>query len=798
MKRRPSSLVGCLLILLLTLSACSTSEEKMQKFLDKGNALYQQGDYVKAVLEYRNAITIDPGRAETYYLAGQAELKQGKVQEAYAFFMKAVEKQADHSGANIQLGKLLLGAREFAKSRERVETVLRKEPTNQQAILLQGGLLLAERKPAEAKALLEKLLSSGAQETDLYLLLATAYNQLGDKAAAESTLSKGIAANPTSIPILVTLANLYLEQKQAAKVEDILRKIMALEPNKAEHVERLAAYFWHEGRKADAEALEQGLLAKANDEQGWAGVAAFYLTRQELDKGKQVLLDGLRQYPKSFRLRFLLKEAYLAAGDFAKALAVAQECLTLDQEDPAFVAAQRGLAELMYRAGNIEEAEKLVAAVLKKSPNDMDGHQLKGSILLVQGELEQAIAEFRTVLQARPKDISLYPKIADALVRNRQNNLAIDTLKQGLQIAPDAAELHLSLARLYVLEKHPKDAETQLQKLVELRPDDLAAKMALADFYAANDGRSKAIQLYKTVFAKVPDNAQVSMKLSSLYAIDKQTNEAAAAVNAAIAANPENNALLEHGVRLLLQMGQRDQALALANQRIQRHADDGFALTLQGEIYAANNDFAAAERVYRKALALNGDSPEAAVRLARTLVLAGKAEPAIGKALQLVGGAAPTVAQYVLLAELYKQTGKSDQTLAMYERAAEKFPDNWFILNNIAYYLADGQNSKEQDFSKAETFAKKAQTLAPGNAAVLDTLGWLYYKMGKMAPARAALTMALAGNSNNPVFSHHLAMVLLKEGKKEEAKTLFEKVAHSPGNFSERGEAEKMLKEMAL
>ncbi|WP_306547314.1 tetratricopeptide repeat protein [Desulfobulbus sp.] len=798
MKKRFSTLVVCLLISLMTLSGCSTSEEKVQKFMDKGNALYQKGDYVKAVLEYRNAITIDPGRAEAYYLAGQAELKQGKLQEAYAFFMKTVEKQADHSGANIQLGKLLLGAREFAKSHERVETVLRKEPENQQALLLQGGLLLAERKAPEAKALLEKLLSSGNQEIDLYLLLATAYNQLDDKAAAESVLTKGVTANPTSIPLLVTLANLYLEQKQAAKVEEILRKIMALEPEKAEHVERLAAYFWHEGRKADAEALEQGLLAQASDEQRWAGVAAFYLTRKELEKGTQVLLDGLRQYPKSFRLRFMLKDVYLAGGDFAKALAVAQECLSLDQEDPAFVAAQRGLAELLYRAGNIEAAEKLVAAVLKKSPNDMDGHQLNGSILLVQGELEQAIAEFRTVLQARPKDISLYPKMADALVRNRQNNLALDTLKQGLQIAPDAAEVHLALARLYVLEKNSKDAEAQLQKLVELRPDDLAAKMALADFYAANDGRTKAIQLYKTVSAKVPENPLATMKLSSLYAMEKQTSEAVATVTAGIAANPENNGLLEHGVRLLLQMGKSDQALELTDQRIRRHADDGFALMLQGEIYAANNDFAAAERAYRKAMALNGESPEIAVRLARTLVLAGKAEPAIGEAAQLVGADSPTLSQYVLLAELYKQTGKSEQTLGVYERAVEKFPDNWFILNNLAYYLADGQNPTEQDLSKAEMLAKKAQALAPGNMAVLDTLGWLSYKMGKMAPARAALTMAMAGNSNNPVFSHHLAMVLLKEGKKEEAKVLFEKVARSPGNFSERGEAEKMLKEMAL
>jgi tetratricopeptide (TPR) repeat protein len=783
---------------MLMVSACSSNEEKVQKFMDRGNALYQQGDYVKAVLEYRNAITIDPAKAEAYYLAGQAEMKQGKLQEAYAFFMKTVEKQADHIGANIQLGKLLLGAREFAKARERADLVLSKEPENPQALLLQGGILLAERKPADAKTVLEKLLSRGNQEIDLYLLLATAYGQLGDRAASESTLNKGIAANPKSIPLLVTLANVYLEQKQSAKVEEVLKQIINLEPGKTEHVERLAAFQWHEGRKAEAEALMQGLLTKENvGEEQWGGVAAFYLARKELDKGQKVLLDGLQRYASSFRLRLMLKDVYLMRGDFGKALAVLQECLKLNQDDPAYVIAQRGLAELYLRAGNIDEAEKFVAAVLKKSPNDVDGHQLKGSILLQKGELEQAIAEFRTVLQERPKDVALYPKMADALVRNRQNNLAIDTLKQGLQVAPEAAELHLALARLYIVEKRARDAEAQLQKWVDLRPDDLGAQMALADFYAANEGHAKAVALYKGIVAKAPDNPLATIKLSSVYAADKQNDAAIAVVTAGLATNPDNNSLLEHGVRMLLQMDRAGEAMALINQRLQRNSGDVFAYILQGEVQAAKKEYGAAEQAYRKAMELNGAVPETGVRLARTLMQAGKGEQAVAEVEKAVASGA-SLAQYVLLAELYKQSGRDDQALAVYDRALEKYPDNWFVMNNIAYYIAEKEKPTEQELTRAEGLAQQAQMLTPGNPAVLDTVGWLALKQGKTAAARAALTMALGSNPNNPVFSYHLAMVLLKEGKKEEAKGLLEMVVRSPGDFKERAEAEKSLKELAL
>lgn len=782
-------------MMILVVGCSSTPQEKRRKFITKGNALFSQEKYVQALLEFRNAIKVDPEDPESYYLAGQAELNQGKMQNAYGFFLKTVERQADHSGANLQMGKLLLAGREFVKAREKAELVLRKEPDNQQALLLQGGILLGERKTEQAIVLLEKLLPRNEKDVELYTLLAMAYRQLGDLASTENILQKGAANNPRSIHLYLSLANCYSEQKQPEKVEGMLKKVVALEPDKPEHVFRLAAFLWHEGRKADADTLLQGIAAKEKDkEERWAEVAAFYLSRQQVDKGRELLLAGLRQNKKSFRLRFLLKEAYLAQGDVGKAIAVLGECLTLDQDNPAYMLAQRGLAELYYRLGNVEEAERYVAVVLKESPNDIDGHLLKGAILALKGEFDQAIAEYRVVMQARPEDIQLYPRLAEIYARNRQNNLAIDMLKQGLQVAPDAPEVHRALAMLYVLEKKPKDAEAQLQKMVDLKPDDLAARIDLADFYSANHDHAKAIQIYKLVIAKAPNKPLGYLKLSNLYAMDKQGSEAAATAVAGLAANPGNNFLLEHCVKLYVRQGRTGEALALTEQRLSRHPGDVFAYTLRGEIHSAKKDLVSAEQDFRKAMELDADQPETALRLASILVLAGKGEKAIGDTEKLLATPSSSPALYVLLAELYEQTKRHDQALIVYDRALRKYPEHWFFMNNIAYYIADGQNPKTQDLTKAESLVKKAQLLAPGNMAVLDTLGWLSFKMGKTVQARAVLTMALAGNQDNPVFSYHLGMVLLQEGKKEEARNLFERAVRSPGSFGERDEAEKILK----
>lgn len=794
MNSSKKNMVLVLLALVFVLGACSTPEEKAHKFMTKGRAYYEKSEYSKASIEFRNAITVDPELVEAYYLAGQAELHLGKAQNAYAYFLKAVGKQPDHLNANIELGKLFFAAREFVRAREKAEMVLSKNPGNHQALLLRGAILLGEKKAEEARLLLEKLLPGKEKDVELVMLLATAYRQLGDPVTAGSVLQNGLRHNPGSIPLCLALANFYLEQKQPGKVEEMLRKIMAIEPGQAAHVLRLASFLWQHGRTAEVESLLQGVMAKDKDsETRLAEVAAFYISRGQADKGKELLEAGLRQHQKSFRLRFLLKDALLAKGEIGKAIEVLQECLTLDKDSKDYLLAQRGLAEFYYKVGDVESAEKYLAYVLKKSPNDVGGHLLKGAILSLKGEFDQAVAEYRIAMRERPGDSVIYSGLAEVLVRNRQNLLAIDILKQGLEAIPEAPGLRRALARIYVLEKKPEDAEEQLKKLVADYPENQAVKIDLADFYLANNGKAKAIQIYRQVIAQEPGHPLSYLKLSSQLALDKQWPEALAIVSAGLAVLPDNNLLLGQSVRMHIAAGRFKEALAQTEQRLAHRPGDAFAYVLRGEIHAAGKDWAAAEQDYRKAMELKSDVPDTAIRLARILLFDRQEERVIKETENLIGAPSATMAQFLLLAELYAQTGRRSQALTVYERALKKFPESWVVMNNLAYYLASSEKPEAETMARAEKLAAQARLLAPGNPSALDTLGWIALKQGKMVQARTALSLALAGNPDNPEVNYHFGMYLLQDGKKEEARSFLERAVRSPASFAERGKAEKVL-----
>jgi tetratricopeptide (TPR) repeat protein len=58
------------MVLILSVLSCGGPEEKKMKFFNKGKSLYEKGDYVKASLEFKNALQIDPKFSQAYYMLG--------------------------------------------------------------------------------------------------------------------------------------------------------------------------------------------------------------------------------------------------------------------------------------------------------------------------------------------------------------------------------------------------------------------------------------------------------------------------------------------------------------------------------------------------------------------------------------------------------------------------------------------------------------------------------------------------------------------------------------------------------
>ena len=109
---------------------------------------------------------------------------------------------------------------------------------------------------------------------------------------------------------------------------------------------------------------------------------------------------------------------------------------------------------------------------------------------------------------------------------------------------------------------------------------------------------------------------------------------------------------------------------------------------------------------------------------------------------------------------IYEQLEMYAQCDSLYEAALKRLPENDLILNNFSYSLSE----RNKQLDRALEMAKKAVSKKPKNAAYLDTIGWIYYKLGDFEQAEKYIKNSVELRQNSAVVLEHLGDVYIKMG----------------------------------
>ena len=126
--------------------------------------------------------------------------------------------------------------------------------------------------------------------------------------------------------------------------------------------------------------------------------------------------------------------------------------------------------------------------------------------------------------------------------------------------------------------------------------------------------------------------------------------------------------------------------------------------------------------------------------------------------------------------------------MALYQEILVEDPKHALAMNNMAAVLLE-----KGDRDHALDMARKAASLAPDNAAVLDTLGWALFKQAKQGEAVTALQKSVELMPKNPGSLYHLAAVEHAMGNKQEAKKHLGQALGLSTGFKGVDEAKRLL-----
>ena len=130
------------------------------------------------------------------------------------------------------------------------------------------------------------------------------------------------------------------------------------------------------------------------------------------------------------------------------------------------------------------------------------------------------------------------------------------------------------------------------------------------------------------------------------------------------------------------------------------------------------------------------------------------------------------------------------------ELLGQSFVERARSLGARADLIAVQRPGRTVPWDRAKTLAEDAIKMQPNEPALIDTLGWVYFRMGDFGQARGLIEQALAAAPNSDVLNHHMGAVLVKLGQKDEAREKLRKALEGAEDYPGRGDAEKLLKEL--
>lgn len=351
--------------------------------------------------------------------------------------------------------------------------------------------------------------------------------------------------------------------------------------------------------------------------------------------------------------------------------------------------------------------------------------QLEGQ----QGDLKQALRTGKKLLQLEPHNENARLAIAQLLYKHNDRDEAMATLVEGIKHSPDNKQLHLQLIR-FVAETDLNDAQRRLTQLASDHAEDLNLQYSLALINKQLNLRAEAEAIFRRLIARNWRVGDAHFQLAIMAQEDDLTEQAIS-----------HFMMVGAGKNLLPAVASIAQLMSGA-----------------GDLNAA--------RIYLHRQRL--EHPKHAVAFYRM-------ESELLMNLERYQSA------HSLLSESLEQLPDNVDLLYTRSLVSEKLNDivsmerdlrtiiasdanNASALNALGYSLANHTNRYEE----ALALVNKALSIKPRDAAIIDSLGWILYRLGKHEAALVRLREAMTVLPD-PEIAAHLGEVLWVTGEREEA-----------------------------
>lgn len=479
-----------------------------------------------------------------------------------------------------------------------------------------------------------------------------------------------------------------------------------------------------------------------------------------LDKAIEDLRQAHRLAPEDVGTTATLARGLMSRGRHAEAASLLDE-IPESRIQPALL---RLAAEAKIKSSHYSEAEAMYRQLLELDPGDREIQAALVDLYEEQDKLDEALVVLQTMAQRDPENGAILERITLDYARAGRFGEAEKRARDQAARRPENRAIRRLLASVLFEKGDVAGGEKILQDLLKADPDDDAVRRTLAGELLRERRFSEAKPLIEESMKRTgsdPKNADRQwgqVELAFLYSLQKDyasarklleppvsgtaSNPRAMRIlllgaretedfsyglttaKAALAADPDNPEWIAAAAEFQFRLGEK-KAATEALEKLASSPEPERVLAA-GDVYARLKDYPAAIRVARGAVQRFPESAEARFRLGSSLERGGSyadAEKVFGDLLKLR-------------------------------------PNDSAAQNYLGYMWAD----RGENLEKAHELLEKAVGREPRNGAYLDSLGWVYFRLGKLEAAQVNLTEAHRREPDDPTIEEHLGDLSERQG----------------------------------
>lgn len=755
---RPTALA---LVLCLLLFGCDSPEERALSYYEKGQALLEKQDPVKASLEFKNALKENPGFVPALYSLGLVEQQAGRFANALKLFTAVAEQAPDRVDARVQLGTIYLMARKTEDARKQAEEAYALAPSNPDVLTLKGALSLKLGNREEALRFADAALKQDPQNINALVIRTAERLGEGDTEGALSYLEKAAPKDEKSIVVNLLKLEIFQKNNDKKGLEETLLSLVKAYPGERKFREALVRWYLAENRSEDAEAALRDLAeVSPSDVQAQLDVVDFLRQVKGAAAAETELRARISADKNNFAYKAMLARLLSVKGEYDEGEALLQTALSETDDVQEKTSARLLLAQMYLARGKIEEATSHITIVLKEDDNNVDARVLRAALRQQKSDLKGAIDDLSVATNQAPQSAKVAALLAAAHESNGASSIADELYHKALTLDGAGAGIGVEYARFLLRYGKTEKAEKILKQVANVNPKDRDVLTLLAQVQLSEQDW---IGAQKTAEAlRKNDSADAANQVDSRRLLAQgKSDESAQILETSLSENASSRSDL---IESYVKSGNIEKAEQFLKAALEENSKDTEALILLGWVHVAKKQPAEAERIYRSARDLDPSNPmvySALVQLYRQRGDIKAAEETLREGLKVQD---KDTSLRLQLAMLLQELSRQDEAIKEYEILFAADPRSTLVANNLASLLSEAD---VPDLDRALNIASRFEGAETPH--FKDTLGWIYYLRGDYERALVPVRSAAERMPQVGIFQHHLGMIYKALGQHERA-----------------------------